>query len=245
MRNICRSAIVVVMISLFSLVAYSQFAEAVSIRMSELDTDGVGVDTAVSFEILDNIGGDLDGDLGSIKWFGAVDDFNVAFSMGLTKPVSGTAGNPVMDFDVTSVSGGYGNVLTFEFTEVGYGPLDPGLLGFISAFSATTNGTVTIEAFYDVSNDAYGQGQSIGLLSPGTGAGISDNDVFLGIPAANPFSITIVATIDHSAISSGNSTLGVDITTAVPEPGTVALLGIGLAGLVGVSARRRVKKKAA
>ncbi len=32
--------------------------------------------------------------------------------------------------------------------------------------------------------------------------------------------------------------------SAVPEPGTIALLGIGLAGLAGIGARRRLKKKA-
>ncbi len=37
----------------------------------------------------------------------------------------------------------------------------------------------------------------------------------------------------------------VESVQPVPEPGTVALLGIGLAGLVGVGARRRAKKKAA
>ncbi len=48
----------------------------------------------------------------------------------------------------------------------------------------------------------------------------------------------------------GEDARGMDISidmvaTTVPEPGTVALLGIGLAGLVGAGARRRAKKKAA
>ncbi len=44
---------------------------------------------------------------------------------------------------------------------------------------------------------------------------------------------------DHNFHSSGGS------TAPVPEPGTIALLGIGLAGLVGVGMRKRAKNKIA
>ncbi|MCP4253161.1 MAG: PEP-CTERM sorting domain-containing protein [Candidatus Scalindua sp.] len=49
----------------------------------------------------------------------------------------------------------------------------------------------------------------------------------------------------HWGPTCGNDTIeGSYKIPAVPEPGTIALLGIGLAGLAGVGARRRLKKKA-
>ncbi len=48
-----------------------------------------------------------------------------------------------------------------------------------------------------------------------------------------------------TSIAGGRFSFSSTTAAAVPEPGTVALLGIGLAGLVGVGARRRAKKKAA
>ncbi len=48
----------------------------------------------------------------------------------------------------------------------------------------------------------------------------------------------------HWTMSCGNDAVNGSIHEPVPEPGTIALLGVGLAGLAGVGARRRLKKKA-
>ncbi len=48
----------------------------------------------------------------------------------------------------------------------------------------------------------------------------------------------------HWTMSCGNDAINGSFHQPVPEPGTIALLGIGLAGLVGVEKRRRRKKRA-
>jgi len=64
-------------------------------------------------------------------------------------------------------------------------------------------------------------------------------------------SITQELSVDaHWTMSCGNDAINGSLTTpsfappAIPEPGTIALVGIGLVGLAGVVARRRLKKKA-
>ena len=78
-------------------------------------------------------------------------------------------------------------------------------------------------------------------LAPGTSAII---DSFLSAPGgATTISLQIAGDVT-AAITAGPGVLNTFSGTAapVPEPGTVALLGMGLAGLIGVGARKKIKK---
>jgi hypothetical protein len=91
-------------------------------------------------------------------------------------------------------------------------------------------GVVTSSAFVDIN-----AGSSAALTLDLTG---------LDLTNVTGFGVSIHGQLDGGAYPSGGDSFHSSYAP-VPEPGTVALLGIGLAGLVGVGARRRAKKKAA
>src|ERR1041385_3894717 len=73
---------------------FSQPAQALSIRL----TSGVG-DTGV---IADNSGGDTQPLIGQLNWSGSVGAWSVNTESATTKPIFGSAGEPVLD--LTSVN---------------------------------------------------------------------------------------------------------------------------------------------
>ena len=129
-----------------------------------------------------------------------------------------------MHYDSVDVSGGAGT-LTLSFIETG-------LVSTPSPFSVLYGGvfadTVSFASYVDgveVTNSGDLSGSASNLSEGGN------------ITASSPFTWTTVATVTHSA----GQTTSFNYDVKIPEPSTVALLGLGMIGM-GFAARRRRKE---
>lgn len=191
-------------------------------------SDGI---TTVS--VADGSASDLSTTPGVVVFSGIVGVFDVNVTTGLSYPLLGSLSEPIMDLNSVNVSSGGTGTLTVKLTTTDYtGPLiDSTRLDT----GGTTNGSILVESFVDTGNSAFGtatQTGSLGTFSTGPFAGTSTSLPGL---TASPYSATIVATIVHDDPQ--------DVTSfdaeyrIVPEPGTLALIGLG--GLFVARRRRR------
>lgn len=193
-------------------------------------------DGVVTKSVTDGGVGDLSPTPGVVVFSGTVGVFDVNVTTGLTKPLLGSATEPIMDLNSVNVNSGAVGTLTVKLTSTDFVPTSKTFLAKLDV-GGTTNGTITVDAFNDSSNTPFGTLLNTTGVGPFSNGPFADSD--LGgsgqIQFGPSYSATIIATIIHDDAS--------DVTSfdaeyrIIPEPGTVALIGLG--GLLAVRRRRR------
>lgn len=114
--------------------------------------------------------------------------------------------------------------------------------GFVSSGAYTlslggTGGTVTGQAYGGTNNTALSLANLFGAIGPLSGGAYSGSSSGSFVASANPYALTLGATITRS--SAGTSTGDLNLTVgAVPEPATWAMMLLGFGG-IGMTMRRR------
>lgn len=184
---------------------------------------------------------------GIVQFSGSIGGFLLAMNVGVSYPALGTLDRPKMDLfsmEVTSAAqfGGFADSLTIMLTDSGFlgDSLSSVQYPFVTAIGGTTDGLVEAAAYLDNSNALFGMGTAV--------SSFNSDDLALGFGAfggsnATPidtddlYSLTLVATITHTG---ANQVTSMDFLIALMEPSTLALFGIGLAGLGFVRRQRKL-----
>jgi hypothetical protein len=211
-------------------------AMALSIRLTDGNT---------SFTVNDGGPGDTNAVAGVVGFSGAVGDFIVNVSTGISYPILGSSVSPSLDLNSVDVSYNglaLSNTLTIYLTDTGFS--SPSTIGgFTAHIGGTTTGTVKYSTYLDASNTAFGETTQLTNTTyngpnsfSGGASSLTDLSSLVSL-----YSLTQEVEITHAA-TGGSSSFDATLQP-IPEPGTMMLVGLGMLGMA-VYGKRRMNKEA-
>jgi hypothetical protein len=205
------------------------FASAISLSVSARAAtftifDGVNPLISVS----DNAPGDENSAPGAIVVQTNIGVWALTINTAITKPLIGSATDPVMDINLQAFSTAAGS-LTLTFSDNNFGPAS-------GTLNATMTGNTVFGPAATAGMDVYGDPANIVGATTLHLVGMPQTPLVLlsqttsgTLNMAPPFALTEIAQVN----ASGSSLINVDASfnvTAVPEPGIVALGSVTLTG---------------